>query len=405
MIYNNSFNLNNTALRITVKRATMKKAFLISLFLMSFLNSYSSDKKDLLNLIDKYRASCDEMIVGDTITYLPLKNERNGKMIEKFGDKPIQYVITKIDKESHRKKALTWRNEWTIQEVGSNNRVKIVIFVGNEEALRKEYVSYTWDDEACYYDLPFFHNYEQWKKELIGVSFTHPLIKATYEIVDASIRNDQFVNVVNSIDKKQRTYPLEFVEKYCFKEDLSGAFRTYLAKVEKPENPEIKYGQIEVVKDSVEKYSYEDEIMKITIHGDATKFNFILENKTTYTLSFPWERAIFVDMLGYTSKVMHNGIKYSEKESSLPASTIIRGAKLKDVAIPTENVNYSESLKEWTVGSMYPQEPTDELYKVQLMLPIQVKDVVNDYIFSFDIRYVPNHPERFKNSDFFLKKK
>ena len=384
----------------------MKKAFLISLFLMSFLNSYSSDKKDLLNLIDKYRVSCDEMIVGDTITYLPLENERNWKMIKKFGDKPIQYVITKIDKESHRKKALTWRNEWTIQEVGSNNRVKIVIFVGDEEALRKEYVSYFWDDEACYYDLPFYHNYEQWKKEFIGVSFTHPLIKATYEIVDVSINdNDQFANVVNSIDKKQHTYLLKDVEEFCFLEDLSGAYRTNLVKVEKPENPEIKYGQIEVVEDSVEKYSYEDEIMKITIHGDAEKFNFILENKTPYTILFPWERAIFVDKLGYTSKVMHNGIKYSEKESSLPASTIIRGAKLKDVAIPTENVYYDELLKVWTVGSMYPQKPTDELYQVQLMLPIQVKDVVNDYIFTFDIRYVPKHPERFKNEKFFLDKK
>ena len=39
------------------------------------------------------------------------------------------------------------------------------------------------------------------------------------------------------------------------------------------------------------------------------------------------------------------------------------------------------------------------------MLPIQVKDVVNDYIFSFDIRYVPNYPERFKNETFFLNKK
>ena len=39
------------------------------------------------------------------------------------------------------------------------------------------------------------------------------------------------------------------------------------------------------------------------------------------------------------------------------------------------------------------------------MLPIQVKDVVNDYIFTFDIRYVPKHPERFKNEKFFLDKK
>ena len=379
----------------------MKKIFVISIFLMSFLYSYSSDK---LGLIEKYRVSCDNMIVGDTITYLPLKNIRNIKMIEKFGDKPKQFVIKKIKAEWKKKKLQTRKADWFLEEVGSGKRETILVFYGNEQALREEFISYFWDDEACDFDLPFFQNYEQWKKELIGIVYTHPLIKATYEVVDASIKYDQLVTVVNSINKEKHTYRLKTASDDCFRADLDGSYLTYLSKVEKPENPEMKYGQIEVVKDSVNKFCYEDSIMKITIHGDSKKFNFVLENKTPYTIAFPWERAIFVDMLGYTSKVMHNGVKYSEKESSLPASTIIRGAKLKDVAIPIENINYSESLNEWTIGSMYPQKPTDEMYQVQLMLPIQIRDIINDYIFTFDIRYVPLHPERFKNKAFFYVK-
>lgn len=380
----------------------MKKVFITILFLSSFLGSYSSDE---FSLIEKYRVPYDKMVVGDTITYLPLKNERNGKMIQKFGEVPKKYVIKKIERERAKKKELTLRADWTIVDIESGKRESLVIFYGNDEALHKRYPGYFWDDEACYYDLPFFQNYEKWRNELIGVVYKHPLIIATYEVVDAYIKNDQFVTVVNSIDKKEYTYCLETAYEDCFEEDLRGSYETFLAKVEKPENPEIQYGQIEVEEDSVLQYVYKDDIMIVLIYGDGVKFNFVLQNLTPYTLTFPWERAIFVDMLGFTSKVMHNGIKYSEKESSLPATTIIRGAKLKDVAIPIENINYSESLNEWTIGSMYPQKPTDELYKVQLMLPIQVKDVVNDYIFTFEIKYVPKHPERFKNSEFFLGKK
>ena len=383
----------------------MKKIIIISISLLSYINSFGSENSGLTALIEKYRVSCEKMVVGDTITYLALKNDRNYKMIKKFGDKQKKYVITKIKSAWEKKKEQTRRADWFLKEVETGKREKILVYYGNEQALHKEFTGpYVWGDEVCNYDLPFFH-YEQWKKELIGTIYTHPLVKTSYEIVDVSIKFDQLVTVINSVDKKQYTYRLETANEDCFKEDLSGSYETFLAKVEKPENPDVKYGQIEVVEDSVMKYSYKDSIMTIVIYGDSNKFNFVLQNMTPYTISFPWERAIFVDMLGFTSKVMHNGVKYSEKESTLPASSIIRGAKLKDVAIPIENINYSELLDEWTLGSMYPQKPTDELYQVQLMLPIQVRDVVNDYIFTFDIRYVPNHPERFKNSAFFLEKK
>ena len=43
---------------------------------------------------------------------------------------------------------------------------------------------------------------------------------------------------------------------------------------------------------------------------------------------------------------------------------------------------------------MYPQEVSKQTFKVQLMLPIQIKDVSNEYIFEFQIKYQYKHPER-----------
>ena len=91
---------------------------------------------------------------------------------------------------------------------------------------------------------------------------------------------------------------------------------------------------------------------------------------------------------------MHSGIKYSQREGDQPASTIIKGAKLEDLAAPTANVYYSDVLKEWTSYSLYRNaDKKAEGQTIRLMLPIQVKDVINEYIFEFGLTYVYDHPE------------
>ncbi len=51
------------------------------------------------------------------------------------------------------------------------------------------------------------------------------------------------------------------------------------------------------------------------------------------------------------------------------------------------------NLKEWVIDSMYPKTPSEEVKQVRLMLPIQIKDVLNEYVFVSDVKYLYNHPE------------
>lgn len=37
---------------------------------------------------------------------------------------------------------------------------------------------------------------------------------------------------------------------------------------------------------------------------------------------------------------------------------------------------------------------TNLFFKHYLMLPIQIKDVINEYVFVFDVNYVYNYPDR-----------
>lgn len=167
-------------------------------------------------------------------------------------------------------------------------------------------------------------------------------------------------------------------------------------KVEKPSNSAIRYGKTTVVEDDKEisKFSYVDNVIDILIFGSSKQFDFILKNVSDNSIKVIWNEAVFVNYDGSSSKIMHAGTKYSQREADQPATTIIRGAKIEDLAAPNCNVRYSEVLKEWVTDSMYPSEPATNPGQLRLMLPIQIKDVINEYVFVFDVKYVCNHPER-----------
>lgn len=237
----------------------------------------------------------------------------------------------------------------------------------------------------------------------IGNTLTNPKVKASYQIVGLTYEKAEskystpknYYHVKNSetgaITKCDMSNPAS-----AFSEDLSGKYISVLSQVEKPSNPAIRYGKTTVVEDDkkVSKYSYVDNVIDILIFGSSKQFDFILKNVSDNSIKVVWNEAVFVNFDGSTSKVMHVGTKYSQREADQPATTIIKGAKIKDLAAPNCNVRYSDALKEWVTDSMYPSTPAQTPGQLRLMLPIQIKEVINEYIFVFDVNYVYNHPER-----------
>lgn len=231
----------------------------------------------------------------------------------------------------------------------------------------------------------------------LGHIFTHEKVKANYEVVE--LKHDKLV-VKNSIS--MQTKEIEDKNKYksheslCFANDISGNYIAMLSNVEKPENPDIRYGETKKINDkNITKYSYTDSHIEIIIFASSNQFNFSLKNISNSSLKIIWNEAVYVDYGGRTSKIMHAGVKYSEKDGDQPATIIIKGAKIDDIACPTVNVSYSDLLKQWVTASMLPKtKQKSDLAPIRLMLPIQIKDVVNEYVFEFEVDYFYDHPDR-----------
>lgn len=232
---------------------------------------------------------------------------------------------------------------------------------------------------------------------MLGMVFINKNVKASYKIV--GLQPGKYT-IENSITKERkeisRGSSYEVTKALCFKDDLSGSYIATLSNVEKPENPDIRYGETKKIDDAnVTKFSYTDSHIEIIIFASSEQFNFTLKNISDNSLKVVWNEAVFVDYDGTTSKIMHVGTKYSEKNGDQPATTIIKGAKIDDIACPTKNVSYSDLLKKWVTDPLLPSvKQASDINPIRLMLPIQIKNVINEYVFEFKIDYIYKYPER-----------
>ncbi len=252
------------------------------------------------------------------------------------------------------------------------------------------------DGKKTYVDIINTQNLNE-----LGMTFTNPSFKCNYTVVGISTitlhRNipTKMYIVKNNMSGIRKEVEANSAKTDAFKGDDSGKFIATLSKVEKPSNAAVRYGNTTTITDKdITKFSYVDNFIDIIIFASTDQFHFILKNVSDNTIKIVWNEAVFVDVDGNTSKVMHTGINYSQREGDQPASTIIKGAKLEDLAAPTVNVYYSDVLKEWTSDSLYKNaDKKAEGQTIRLMLPIQVKDVINEYIFEFGLTYVYDNPE------------
>jgi hypothetical protein len=171
-----------------------------------------------------------------------------------------------------------------------------------------------------------------------------------------------------------------------------------LSSIEVPANVKQQYGETKIVtfnENDVNKYSYEDGYMKITWYVTSTTFYFDLVNKSGHAIKINWDDVAYVNIKGATSRVMHAGVKYNEKDKSQPASVVPKNATISELVLPTDNVFYQDGVG-WREANLIPsfyqsidalkkEAPTYVGKKMRILMPIVIENVQNDYIFEFNV--------------------
>ncbi|MBR5168127.1 MAG: hypothetical protein IKW86_08745 [Salinivirgaceae bacterium] len=351
--------------------------------------------------------------IASPITQFGIVRQRSVEGYQQYVGKKVVFYIPINRTTSGLKGKINYGAEYTIERVeglsvvdnaGDSNIKLIFSFkeVGNVKSKPIKIV--------CYDGMFLKGIYSELEASDIPLYFVDIMKEATdkyigktlsYNNAQIKITGIQFMADYVPYSKGNLNYPCFIYEdlatgektKESFKDAFGGSYFSVLSKVEKPADESVRYGETSTIEDKgITKFSYTDNIIDITIFGTKEEFSFSLKNNSENSIKVVWNEAVFVGLDGSTSKIMHAGTKFSQKEADQPASVIIRGAKIDDVAVPTSNVRYSSILKDWVTDSMYPNKEGKD-GQVRLMLPIQIKETINEYVFVFDIKFAQNHPE------------
>ncbi len=153
---------------------------------------------------------------------------------------------------------------------------------------------------------------------------------------------------------------------------------------------------------------YKDEILNIVWRIDRNKLNFTLKNNASGSIKVLWDDMAFVGINGESHRVIHKGIKYSEKEKEQAPVIVPRNTELHDLLIPSDNIYYKKTTERWAaypfiIDTLY--SPEDEAsqrpdgLKIQILLPIIVNEKRYEYQFVFEIDKINFYLMNFEYKD------
>lgn len=163
-------------------------------------------------------------------------------------------------------------------------------------------------------------------------------------------------------------------------------YKVRLREVEQPENVKEQYSKSKITifaEENETENSYEDDFIKIIWLPALTEFSFTLENKSDNSIKIIWDEAVYIDEDNSSLKVIHSGVKYVDSEKAQPLTVIAKKTKINDLVTPLDNIYYSDGWRKRPLFSV--QKSAGKTVKI--LLPIQIQETINEYIFSFKINH------------------
>lgn len=137
--------------------------------------------------------------------------------------------------------------------------------------------------------------------------------------------------------------------------------------------------------------SFEDELVKISLHPTRKKIAFQLQNKSESTIRVHWNKASIVTPSGAAARIIHKGTRFSDSSGEQGPTSIPAGATLKDVVVPADRISFGED--GWEIDPYLPRRYNDgkehKGASVRFLLPISMaEDKAREYDFEVGLKDV-----------------
>jgi len=177
-----------------------------------------------------------------------------------------------------------------------------------------------------------------------------------------------------------------------------------------------------VLEEAIQKFYFEDEMVRIKWRPAPDDIVFVVHNKADNPVKIIWDEGRFIDVEGVTHKLLHSGISYEERNDFHPPTIIYAKDTLEDFVYPADYWQKEESGRKshkqqdhWKRVSFLPTQikgTAEELRTkaapfvgktFQVILALQINGVRNDYVCTFivnkvDVTEKEQQPEKNPNN-------
>ncbi len=105
--------------------------------------------------------------------------------------------------------------------------------------------------------------------------------------------------------------------------------------------------------------------------GNLEGVNFALKNKTDFSMKIIWDEVTFVDQYNSSARVIHNGVKYIDRDQSMPPSIIPAHSNLNDCVYPSNKVFFNSYSNTWAHQYVVANTVEYNKSRIRILLPIE----------------------------------
>ncbi|HEY6330643.1 MAG TPA: hypothetical protein VI756_15000 [Blastocatellia bacterium] len=144
---------------------------------------------------------------------------------------------------------------------------------------------------------------------------------------------------------------------------------------------------------------YSDQFLSVAFDMTLQNIPLAIRNLTNRPMTLDWNQVSYVDINGIAHRVIHNGIRFMEKEQPMVASPIPPGATLSDLIYPADLIQMETNIfghdPHWNQPDLFPKADSREAAafytsrRIGIFLPITWDGSVHDYQFTIEMTVVP----------------